>query len=289
MEIIQFMITPFVASILLIGVCVYFGIHVIKREIIFIDIALAQVAALGTTVALVIHEASSDSHVGHDHDESNIMTYLLSLAFCTAAAIIFSLLKNKKIKIPLEALIGIAYAVATTTAVIILDKGAGGDVHVHDMLVGTLLWVTWSQVLRLAIVVLGVGLLHYFLRIKFLSLSDNYLKSNNEKIKNSSLWDFLFYFSFGIVIVEAVSVGGILTVFAFLIIPASISALFATSWASRIIIGLSVGAIVTFSGLYFSWVVDIPCSPAIIMFLGVCLLLSLLIRKIRMRGRGLNG
>lgn len=281
MEIFVFMLTPFVASILLIGVCVYFGIHVIKREIIFIDIALAQVAALGTTVGLVIHEASGGSHAGHDHNESSFFTYLFSLGFCTLAAIIFSLLKNKKIKIPLEAIIGIAYAVATTAAVIILDKSAGSDVHIHDMLVGTLLWVSWTQVLRLAVVIGIIGLFHFIFRKKFFELSDNYLKNGGKK-KNIQLWDFLFYFTFGIVIVEAVSVGGILTVFAFLIIPASISALFATSWASRIIIGLSIGAIVTFSGLYFSWVMDIPCSPAIIMFLGICLLVSIVIRKIRM-------
>ncbi|MFC2120303.1 metal ABC transporter permease [Bacteroidota bacterium] len=281
MEILEFMLTPFVASILLIGVCVYFGIHVIKREIIFIDIALAQVAALGTTVAVVIHNSISKSHADHDHDESNMFTYLISLLFCTLAAFIFSLLKNKKIRIPLEALIGIAYAIATTAAVIILDKSAGSDVHVHDMLVGTLLWVTWAQVIRLLIVIVIVGLFHYIFRKKFLSLSDNYLKNNGEKMKKSALWDFSFYFSFGIVIIEAVSVGGILTVFAFLIIPASISALFATTWTSRILIGLSVGAIVTFLGLYFSWIMDIPCSPAIIMFLGICLLVGIVIRKIK--------
>jgi zinc/manganese transport system permease protein len=86
----------------------------------------------------------------------------------------------------------------------------------------------------------------------------------------------MFYFTFGVVIVEAVSVGGILTIFAFLIIPSSVSALFATRWTERILIGLLVGGIATILGLYLSWVMDIPCSPAIILFLAACLILAVL-------------
>ncbi len=280
MEILEFMLIPFVACILLIGINVYFGIHVLKRQIIFIDIALAQIAALGGTIAMVIHEMSETSHAGHDHGEETIFSFAFSLLFCTIAAVIFSLLKNKKIKIPLEALIGIAYAVATAAVVIILDKNAGGDVHIHDMLTGSLLWVSWNQVIKLGIVVGVVGIFHFIFRKKFFNLSDNYHKKD-VKVKNKGLWDFLFYFSFGIVIVQAVNVGGILTVFAFLIIPASISALYAENWYSRIFIGLGIGAIVTFLGLYLSWELDVPCSPVIILSLGVVLLLSLLIRKNR--------
>ena len=98
-------------------------------------------------------------------------------------------------------------------------------------------------------------------------------------LKNKGFWDFLFYFSFGIVIVQAVHVGGILTVFAFLIIPASISAIYAQKWYARIFIGLGIGTFVTFLGLYFSWEMDVPCSPVIILFLGVVLLLSLIIKR----------
>ncbi|NQU85887.1 MAG: metal ABC transporter permease [Mariniphaga sp.] len=279
MEILEFMFIPFTACILLISSNVYFGIHVLKREIIFIDIALAQIAALGGTIAMVISDITSDSHAGHDHGEDSVSSFIFSVLFCTIAAFIFSLLKSKKIKIPLEALIGIAYAVATTAAVIILDKSAGSDVHIHDMLTGALLWVGWDQVVKLAIVVGLVGLFHVIFRKKFFKLSDNYHKTETG-LKNKGLWDFLFYFSFGIVIVQAVSVGGIITVFAFLIIPASISALYATQWYSRIFIGLGIGAVVTLLGLYFSWELDVPCSPVIIMFLGVVLLISLLYKKL---------
>ncbi len=141
MTILEFMLAPLMACILLILINVYFGIHVLKREIIFIDIALAQIAAFGTSVAAVIEHIMHEGHAhSHDHSEHSMMAYLLSLAFITFSALVFSFLKNRKLSIPLEAIIGISYAFATTAAVIILDKGAGGDVHIHDMLVGSILW-----------------------------------------------------------------------------------------------------------------------------------------------------
>ncbi|UCG28054.1 MAG: metal ABC transporter permease [Bacteroidales bacterium] len=246
----------------------------IKREIIFIDIALAQIAALGGAVSMVLSEMG----IGHQYHsgEHEVRTFTAYL-FCTLAAALFTLLKDKKIKIPLESIIGIAYAVAATGVVIILDKGAGADVHVHDMLTGSILWVTWNQVLRLSLVVTVIGGIHYVFRHKFLELTNQYLEGNSI-MKNAKIWDFIFYFSFGIVIVEAVNVGGILTIFSFLIIPASISALFAVKWSSRIIIGFVIGIAVTIFGLYLSWIMDVPSSPTIILFLGLLLLISLLIR-----------
>jgi len=270
----DFMIAPFIASLLLILITSYFGIHVIEREIIFIDIALAQIAALGSAVTLVLQHLGigSQSNV-HDHDSRTFLAYI----FCLLAAGIFTILKNRKIKIPLEAIIGIAYAVATTAAVIILDKGAGSDVHIHDMLIGAILWVSWPQIIRLLIIVTVIGGFHYIFRNKFKEITLLY-QGKESDISNPRLWDFLFYFTFGIIIVEAVSIGGILTVFAFLIIPASTSALFTTQWTKRISIGLLIGSISTVLGLYLSWVMDIPCSPAIILFLGVSLLFSIVLK-----------
>src|SRR4030042_3354482 len=270
----DFMLAPFVASLILIFIMVYFGIHVIEREIIFIDIALAQIAALGSAVSLVLDTLNiGHQHHVQEHDSRTFMAYF----FCLLAAGIFTMLKKKRIKIPLEAIIGIAYAVATTGAVIILDKGAGSDVHIHDMLAGAILWISWHQVLRLFLVVFVIGVFHYIFREKFKALTLAY-QDKKTNIANRGLWDFIFYFTFGIVKVEAVSVGGILTIFAFLIIPSSISALFATRWSERILVGLIVGSISTILGLYLSWVMDVPCSPTIILFLAVCLVLSIIIR-----------
>lgn len=276
MTAVEFMLAPFIVCILLIGINIYFGIHVIKREIIFIDIALAQIAALGGTVATVFH-FMEHNHAGHAHDEHSGMAYIFAIIFTTLAAAIFTLLKSKKLPIPLESLIGIAYAVAATGAVILLDKAAGGDVHVHEMVAGSILWVTWKEILELFIVFAVIGVFHFIFRKKFITLTDNYENNNNY----SPLWDFLFYVSFGIAVVHSVQVGGILTIFAFLIIPASISALFSKNWFARILIGWTIGTIVTICGLYLSWTRDIPSSPTVILFLGLALITALGIKALR--------
>ncbi|MFZ5515381.1 MAG: metal ABC transporter permease [Candidatus Zhuqueibacterota bacterium] len=270
MTAIEFMFAPFVVCILLIGINIYFGIHVIKREIIFIDIALAQIAALGGIFATVYHHIVQSS-ASHSHEERTVLGYLLALGFTILAAAIFTILKSKKLPIPLESLIGIAYAVAATGSVILLDKAAGSDVHFHDMVAGSILWVTWGQIVELLIVFSIVGGFHFIFRKKFIALTDNYNKSQGF----SFLWDFLFYASFGIVVVHSVAVGGILTIFAFLIIPASISALFSANWKARIITGWILGTVVTVCGLYLSWIMDVPSGPTVILFLGVALILAL--------------
>jgi zinc/manganese transport system permease protein len=279
---IEFMILPFIACLILTGITVYFGIHVIKREIIFIDIALAQIAALGSSVALVLQETLTHQHI-HHAENGGVRTpeYALSLFFILLAAMVFTILKNRKIKVPLEAFIGITFAVATTGAVIILDKGAGGDTHIHDMLAGSILWVSLHQVMRLLIVVFVVGLFHFIFRKKFKALTDSY-HNPEEKLTNPKLWDFLFYFTFGFVIIEAVNIAGIILVFAFLIIPASISSLFFTTWSNRFLTGLIIGTTVSFCGLYLSWVMDIASSPAIILFLSISLFIGIIILVLRM-------
>lgn len=280
MDLISFMIAPLAATLILGGILVYFGIHVIKREIIFIDIALAQIAALGGTLAIVLWP---HNHNAIDHAEGHqFLEYGFSLLFTTLAAGLFSIFKNKKIRIPLEALIGISYAVATTAMVIILDKGTGGDVHIHDMLTGAILWVGWPEVIRLGIVVAAVALFHWIFRAKFMNLTDNYDNCDYLPAKRK-LWDFLFYFSFGLVIVEAVQVGGILTVFALLIIPASTTLLFFSSWKSRILAGLLLSLILTIPALWVSWTWDLPASPVLIMFLGITLIGGGIVYQIKKR------
>jgi zinc/manganese transport system permease protein len=274
----EFLFLPLLASLMLLAVTSYFGIHVLKREIIFIDIALAQIAALGGVVSLFLdHTLDLHGIMIGNMDLSEILEYMFSLVFCLGAAFLFTFLNDPRIRIPMEAFIGIAYAFATTAAVIILDKGAGGDVHLHDMLTGSLLWTTWQQLLRLAIFLFAIGGFHIIFRRHFIGLSANYL-TNKSTGKNSRKWDFLFYLTFGIVIIEAVRIAGVLTVFAFLILPASISALFSDRWDRRIYIGLTSGIAATISGLSLSVALDVTASPLIILSLGVILLLGLIVR-----------
>ena len=266
----QFLMAPLSVSILLLVITSYFGIHVIKREIIFIDIALAQIAVLGSVVATFFL--------------TDNFAYVFSLIFCLGAAAVFTLLKNSKIRVPIEAFIGIAYAFATTAAVIILDKGPGGDVHLHDMLIGALLWSTWPQVFRLALILTPIGILHLLFRKHFIQLSEAYI-GNSIVQKHQKFWDFLFYVSFGIVIIEAVKLAGVLSVFAFLILPASVSALFSARWRTRILIGLAAGTTAALVGLYLSMIFDVTASPLIIISMGLILLLGLMGKKIWAKAR----
>lgn len=275
----NFILLPLVGCLLIVLINVYFGIHVIKREIIFIDIALASIAALGSAVGMVLF------NVGHEeiaHGDHAFWPYIFSLGFISIASLAFTLLRHKTISIPLEGVIGIAYAVATTLTVIILDKGAGGDVHVHDMLVGTILWISGPQLLRLAVVVLAVGAFHIVFRKKFLELTASFHKHEPD-IKRYKLWDFLFYFSFGLVVVEAVKIAGILTVFAFLILPASLSVILGGNWTTKLVVGWLAGLAASFAGLLFSLRLDVPSAPVIITLLGLILLLGYFFFKIANR------
>ena len=276
----QFISLPLLTCVLLLFITSYFGIHVLKREIIFIDIALAQIAVLGGVAAMFLDHKllTYEVMIGQIY-LLDILAYSFSLIYCLGAAIIFTFLKNPKINVPIEAFIGIAYAFATTAAVIILDKGAGGDVHLHDMLTGALLWTKWSQVLRLVIVLLVIGGFHAVCRKQFIQLSENY-NSGSGIMRYQRWWDFLFYFSLSIVVIEAVKIAGVLTVFAFLILPASISALFSVLWFNRILIGLISGIIAAVFGLYLSLCLDLSASPLIILFLGMILLLGIIAREI---------
>jgi len=280
------MFAPFIACLTLVGIHGYFGIHVLKREIIFIDIAMAQIAALGGTISMILPVEVSNAWGIESYTTAHgggAIAYLFSLVLVLFAAAVFTLLKSEKLYVSIEALIGITFAAATTGAVILIDKGAGGDVHVKEMLVGSILWVKWSDILKSFIVYSVIGALHYLFRDKILPISEDYQKARQKGI-NVKLWDFFFYFTLGIVVIHSVKIGGILVVFAFLIIPASISVLFSQKWSTRITIGWVVGTLVTMLGLYYSWTMDVPSGPSVILFLGVALLVALIIKKLNLLG-----
>ncbi|MBN2411356.1 metal ABC transporter permease [candidate division KSB1 bacterium] len=267
MEGLIFMLPPFAACLTLIGLLGYFGIHVLKRGIIFIDIAMAQIATLGITFAYVLKI-----------DPESFWTYPISLVFVLIAAYIFSTLKSKNPRMCIEAIIGISYAVATTAAVILIDKAAGSDEHIKEMLIGSILWVQWADILKSLLVFAAIGFIHYFFRDKFLPLSEDYETAIQKGI-NVRLWDFIFYLTLGIIVMHAVRIGGILIVFSFLIIPSGISALFSNKWFPRILSGWIIGTIVSIIGLYLSWKFDVPSGPAVVLFLGLFLVIAVIAKS----------
>src|SRR3981189_1730899 len=183
MEILQFLILPFLASLILTGIHAYLGVHVVERGVIFLDLALAQIAALGATMAILI---GMDPH--------GVGAYWMSLGFTFIGALIFTLVRSRQKRIPLEAIIGITYAVASASAILAMSKATGETEHLKDMLVGNILAVSKPEVIKTAILYGIIGLFHYIFRKKFLLISIDPEAARAQGL-SIRLWDFLFYAS----------------------------------------------------------------------------------------------
>jgi zinc/manganese transport system permease protein len=215
MEILPFLILPFLASLILTGIHSYLGVHVVERGVIFVDLALAQIAALGAIVAII---AGMDPH-GRG-------AYWISLGFTFLGAAIFAFARTRRGHIPQEAFIGIAYAVASAMAILLMSKATGETEHLKDMLVGNILAVSRPEVIKTALLYSGIGLFHFIFRKKFLLISMNHNKAEQTGL-NVRFWDFLFYASFGFVVTSSVAIAGVLLVFCYLIVPSVGAMLFA--------------------------------------------------------------
>src|SRR5213075_1012820 len=201
MELLQCLILTFLASLILTGIHAYLGVHVVERGVIFVDLALAQIAALGATTAILI---GMDPH--------GTGAYWMSLGFTFVGAGIFTFVRSRQKRIPLEAFIGITYAVASAAAILAMSKATGETEHLKDMLVGNILSVNAATVIKTAILYALVGLFHFIFRRKFLAIS------LGESIPNLKWWDFLFYISFGFVVTSSVAIAGVLLVFSYLVV-----------------------------------------------------------------------
>jgi zinc/manganese transport system permease protein len=274
MEILAFLIAPFLASLILTGIHAYLGVHVVERGVIFVDLALAQIAALGATVAILV---GMDVHGGG--------AYWLSLAFTFLGAGIFSLARTRRGHIPQEAFIGIAYAVASAAAILMMSKASGETEHLKDMLVGNILAVSYHDVAKTAALYGAIGLFHYIFRKKFLLISTRPAEAERQGV-NIRLWDFLFYASFGLVVTSSVAIAGVLLVFCYLIVPSVGAMLFAERIGTRLAIGWTMGTIVSALGVYLSVVLDSPTGATIVCTFGAVLVLMFFIHVAKDRWRG---
>ncbi|HTC66610.1 MAG TPA: metal ABC transporter permease [Candidatus Acidoferrum sp.] len=273
MEILPFLLAPFVASLILTGIHAYLGVHVVERGVIFVDLALAQIAALGATVAIVV---GMDPH-GRG-------SYWISLGFTFLGAAIFALARTRRGHIPQEAFIGIAYAVASATAILLMSKATGETEHLKDMLVGNILAVSWAEVRKTAILYGAVGIFHYIFRKKFLQISMHH--NDPEKLNfNVKFWDFLFYASFGFVVTSSVAIAGVLMVFCYLIVPSVGAMLFADRIGPRLAIGWTMGTLVSALGVILSVKIDTPTGATIVVTFGGVLILMFLLHLILHHGR----
>ncbi len=259
------MVPAFVECLVLVGIHSYLGLHVIKRKVIFVDLALAQIAALGATVGFLFGMAPGST-----------ASFLFSMIFTFLGAAVFALTRVRHDRVPQEAVIGLVYALAAAVTILVVDKSPHGAEHIKDLLTGTILWVKWSEIITAAVAYSCVGVFHYWLRKKLILISEDPDKAARMGMW-IRLWDFLFYLSFGFVISFSVRTAGVLLVFVFLVAPAIIAALITKRWRAQLIIGWSMGTAVTLVALYASYIMDLPSGPTVVAFYGAVLLVTALV------------
>jgi zinc/manganese transport system permease protein len=268
MDILAFLAAPFFASLILTGIHAYLGVHVVERGVIFVDLSLAQIAAFGTTIAVL---AGFAPH--------GIGAYWMSLGFTFLGAAVVSMVRLHTSKIPQEAIIGICYAVASAAAIVAMSKSTAQTEDLKEMLVGNILSVSWAEVRKTALLYGAVGLFHFLLRKKFLLISMHPEKAEEQGM-SVRLWDFLFYASFGFVVTSSVAIAGVLLVFCYLIVPSVAAMLYAENIGPRLAIGWTMGTVVSVLGVYLSLKIDLPTGATIVCTFGIVLLLMGLLRGV---------
>jgi len=253
----EFLWVPFLACLVLTGIHVYLGLHVLARGIIFVDLALAQVAALGITVALLA-----------GHPIQSAAAYWYALAFTLGGSFLFAISRTHRAPIPQEAIIGIVYAVSAAVAVLVVDRAPQGSEHIKQLLVGSILTVTLKEVGTLALLYGIVGAIHWAIRKPLLEISFDPAAALGKR-RWIGWWDFLFYASFGLVVTSSVQIAGVLLVFSYLIVPAAISVLVARSVSARLVIGWALGFTVSIFGLVASAAWDLPTGATVVTTFGV--------------------
>jgi zinc/manganese transport system permease protein len=274
LTIIEFLAAPFVASLILTGIHAYLGVHVVERGVIFVDLSLAQIAALGATIALLLPFSGGDPHAPQ--------VYWVSLLFTFIGALVFSLIRVKHGRIPQEAIIGICYAVASAAAILAMSKATSEAEHLRDMLVGNILAVSWGEVGSTAILYACVGVFHYVFRKQFLAISRSHGNPESTGL-NYRFWDFLFYASFGFVVTSSVAIAGVLLVFCYLIVPSVAAMLYAENIGPRLAIGWTMGTVVSALGVWLSLQLDLPTGATIVVTFGLVLIVMAAVRPLFVR------
>jgi zinc/manganese transport system permease protein len=269
MTILSFLAAPFVASLVIAGIHAYLGVHVVERGVIFVDLSLAQIAAFGATMAILMPWSNGDPH--------DPAVYWVSLLFTFIGAAIFSTIRSRRARIPQEAIIGISYAVASAATILALSKSTSEGEHLKDMLVGNILAVSWEEVWRTAILYAIIGAFHFVFRKKFLAIS---LDHDAAERSGASLrfWDFLFYASFGFVVTRSVAIAGVLLVFCYLIVPSVAAMLYSERIGPRLAIGWTMGTVVSALGVWLSLQMDLPTGATIVCTFGLVLILMAVVR-----------
>ena len=231
----------------LVGIHTYFGIEVLRRKVIFVDLALAQIAALGATAAFLL-----------GHPVQSVAAYGYSLSFALLAAVLLACTRSWSGRVPQEALIGVFYVVAAAAGILLIDRAPQGAEHLKQVLTGNILTTGADELVVIAPLYLAIAAIHWLLR--------HWLVGGTSLIS-----EFVFYASFGIVVTSSVALAGVLLVFSFLIIPAAIGVLYADTLARQLTIGWLSGTITSAVGLAASFGFDLPTGAAMVCAFGAAL------------------
>ena len=248
------------AALVLAGIHAYLGFHVVRRGVLFVDLALAQMAALGVSLGLVL---------GGEHDGSG--AYLLALGMTLVGAALFAWLRGRSRRVPLEAFIGIVFATAQALAFLLLERAPSGAEHLKETLVGSLYTVDPKRVAFVAALYAAVGAVHWFLRGPFFEITQD-PEGARRRGRRVFFWDFLFYATFGLVVTSAVQIAGVLLVFGFLVIPAVAGVMASERTGPALAIGWTFGFTASVVGLLGSVTLDLPAAPSILVTLTTMLL-----------------
>ena len=250
------------AALVLAGIHAYLGFHIVRRGVLFVDLALAQMAALGVALAVVL---------GREHDEGG--AYALALGMTMLGAALFAWLRGRARHAPLEAFIGIVFATAQALAFLLLEKTPSGAEHMKETLVGSLFTVAPHQIAVVAGLYAVVGVVHVLLRKPFLEITND---PEGAKARGRKMfrWDFLFYATFGVVVTSAVQIAGVLLVFGFLVIPAVAGVLATSRTGLALAIGWVFAFVASVGGLLVSVTLDLPAAPSILVTLTALLVLQ---------------
>ena len=262
------MLWPLMASLILPWLLVYLGLHIVQRGVIFVDLALAQTAAFGTCMAML---------AGYDvHDWQS---YAFSLGFTFAGAVVLTFTRSRDQRVPQEALIGIVYVVAAAAAILALSKGSGGSEELQRSLVGELLVVRHTEVMKTFALFVVIGIVHFMFRKKFFAISADPDRAAGSGI-NVRWWDFVFYMLFGLVVTSFVHIGVVLLVFSYLVVPAVCATYLVNSVVARFAVGWAIATLASVVSLFITAKADLPIGAAIVCVLGIALVLTTLAAKL---------
>lgn len=225
----------FLAGVIVLMTHIPLGREVIRRGIIFIDLAIAQIAGLGVIVAF---QFGWDMH-GPEAQVAAVISALLG------AWLLHSI--EKRAGQHLEALIGISFVLAATASLLLLAKNPHGGEHLKELLVGQILWVDWPQIISAAV----VSVIVVFIWFKF----------------RSRIGNIGFYVLFAVSITSSVQLIGVYLVFSSLILPALAVAKYPTGPA--LVIAGVIGVSGYLSGLIISALFDLPSGAVIVWCLAI--------------------